>query len=227
MRDVSPPQVRGERQPGRRHQARQPNARPQEQGAIGKGALQQSVGLSGRERHRLLRRTVSEIALNPAVPELPSRDIDERDIEARDVHFKAKGDGAALRGGEAVGRAATAAAVAGFEFSHESGTHQVVHEARDSRARHSGALREACTRDLARRGEDVAQHRRHVGCAHVFRLHAAVLSAHPPLRGARRSDRAATDAAGVVGAVGTGRHGPRLPCRGGGAHPSHGLVGGP
>ena len=87
------------------------------------------MGLSGRERHRLLRRTVGEIALNPAVPQLPSRDIDERDIEARDIHFDTEGDGAALRRREAVGRAATAAAVAGFEFSHESSTHQVVHEA--------------------------------------------------------------------------------------------------
>ena len=114
------------------------------------------MGLSGRERHRLLRRTVGEIALNPTVPELPSCDVNERDIEARDVHFDAEGDGAALRGGEAVGRAATAAAVAGFEFSHEPGTHQVIHEARYRRACHSGALREACARDLARQGEDVA-----------------------------------------------------------------------
>ena len=72
------------------------------------------MGFSGRERHRLLRRAVGEITLNPAVPELPSGEVDEHDVEARDIDFDAERDGAALRGGEAVGRAAAAATIAGF-----------------------------------------------------------------------------------------------------------------
>ena len=90
------------------------------------------MGLSGRERHRLSRCTVGEIALDPAVPKLPSSKVNEHDVKTRNVHFDAEGGCASLGGGEAVGRAASAAAVTGFDFSHEARTHQVVHETRST-----------------------------------------------------------------------------------------------